>query len=367
MSDSLRELVPEPLRALEAYQVPRPANIRAKLDANESPFGLPPAVAAALATELATIDLNRYPKADCPELREVVATTLGLPPQSLVFGNGSDELIAFLIAAFSRPRPGAARPSILYPVPSFVVYRIASLAGGADPVEVPLTASFDLDVEAVERTIAERRPNIVFFALPNNPTGTLWPYDDILRIARNHPDMLVVSDEAYADYGGESLARHIDALPNLVVMRTLSKMGLAALRVGFLSASPVVVAELEKVRHPYNVGTLNQHAAAWLLSRHGDLLRDRCREVVREREALAAALADLPGVRVYPSQANLLLIRVGTPGDLRAAELWKALAERGVLVRNFDRPGPLSGCLRITVGTPEENLLLLTELRAALS
>jgi histidinol-phosphate aminotransferase len=367
MVDPLLELVPEPLRLLEAYEVPRPANIRAKLDANESPFSLPPEVGRDLAAELAAIDLNRYPRADCAGLRQVVADTWGLDPRSLVFGNGSDELIAFLIAAFSRPRPGAARPSILYPVPSFVVYRLAALAGGADPVEVPLAADFDLDVDAVDRALAERRPNIVFFALPNNPTGTLWSYEQVLRIARAYPDMLVVSDEAYADYGGDSLVRHIEELPNLVVMRTLSKIGLAALRVGFTISSPAVVAELEKVRHPYNLGTLNQHAAAWMLANHGDLLRGRCLEVVREREALAAELARLPGVRVFPSRANLLLIRVGTPGDLRAAELWRQLAERGVLVRNFDRPGPLSGCLRITVGTPEENRLLLHELRAVLT
>jgi histidinol-phosphate aminotransferase len=365
--DALRELVPEPLRQLEAYEVPRPASIRAKLDANESPFALPPEVARELAAELAAIDLNRYPRADCAELRRAVGASLGLDPASLVFGNGSDELIAFLIAAFSRPRPGAARPSVLYPVPSFVVYRLAALAGGADPVEVPLTAEFDLDAGAVDQALAQHRPNLAFFALPNNPTGTLWSYDEILRIARAYPDMLVVSDEAYADYGCDTLVRHIAELPNLVVMRTLSKIGLAALRVGFLSASPAVVSELEKVRHPYNLGTLNQHAAAWLLRNHGELLRSRCLEVVREREALAAELARLPGVRVFPSRANLLLVRIGAPGDGRAAEVWRQLADRGVLVRNFDRPGPLSGCLRITVGTADENRLLLDELRAVLA
>jgi histidinol-phosphate aminotransferase len=367
MPDRLEDLVPEGLRALRAYHVPRPANVRAKLDANELPFSLPEDVAAALGRELAAVDLNRYPASDCGELRALIASELGVAADALVFGNGSDELIGMLISAFSQPRAGARRPAVLYPVPSFVVFRIASLAGGADPVEIPLDDEFQLDGGALERAMAERRPNVAFFARPNNPTGTLWSKDLVAQVARRHPDTVVVSDEAYADYGGESMLDLIDELPNLVVMRTLSKMGLAALRVGFLVARPQVVHELEKVRPPYNVGALNQRAATWLLREHGGRLRARCQEVVAERARLAALLAGLPDIRAFDSHANLILFRVGAAGDGRATAVWQALADRGVLVRSFDGPGPLSGCLRVSIGTPEENALFGEALAAALA
>ena len=364
---SLAELVTRGLRGMTAYHVPRPEGVRAKLDANENPFPLPVAIAAELGRELASVALHRYPEADPVELRAWVANDLGVDPASLVFGNGSDELIALLCAAFGEPRAGRARATVLYPDPSFVVYRIAALGHGLDPIEVPLDDDMQLDFELAYDAIAGAAPNLAFFALPNNPTGTLWSPDAVAELAARHPDTIVISDEAYLQYGGRTLLPRMAALPNLVVMRTLSKIGLAALRIGFVTAAPAIVRELEKVRPPYNLGSLNQRAALWLLRHHHAWLLARCADVVAERDRLATALAALPEVRVFDSHANLILIRVGTAGDGRAAALWRGLAERGVLVRNFDRPGPLSGCLRVTPGTPDENDLLLTELRALLS
>ena len=348
------DLVTAGLRGMTAYHVPRPEGIRAKLDANELPYALPPEVARALAAELATVAIERYPEADAAPLRPVVARHLGVAPESIVFGNGSDELITMLCAAFGAPRPGRAQAGVLYPVPTFVVYRIAALAHHLEPVEVPLGEDFTLDEAAVERAFAEARPNLAFFALPNNPTGTLWSPEVVLGLARRWPDTIVVADEAYIDYGGRTLVEHAGAVPNLVVMRTLSKVGMAGLRCGFLTAHAAIVRELEKVRAPYNLGSLPMRAAAWLLEHHGEALRAHAREVVAERGRVAVALAALPGVRVFDSEANLLLVRVDG-----ATAVWQALAERGVLVRNFDRPGPLAGCLRITIGTREENDLLL--------
>jgi histidinol-phosphate aminotransferase len=261
---------------------------------------------------------------------------------------------------------------VLYPVPSFVVYRIAALAHRVEVVEVPLDARMQLDEAAVGRAFAERRPHVAFFALPNNPTGTLWSVDAVLGWAKAHPETIVVSDEAYIEYGGRTAIPELASLPNLVVMRTVSKIGMAGLRVGFLSAHPALVAELEKVRPPYNLGQLNQQAATWLLRHHAGTLRALCREVVRERErllpalrALAAQVGDRLPIEVFDSQANLVLVRFGQPGDGRATAIWRSLMERGILVRNFDRPGhggPLAGCLRITVGTPAENEMLLAAL-----
>jgi histidinol-phosphate aminotransferase len=347
--------------------VPRPASIRAKLDANESPFPLPEDIASKLAGELAAVDLNRYPRADCGELRALVAADLGVAPGSLSFGNGSDELIALLIAAFAEPREGRESASIIYPVPSFVVYRIATVGAGAEAIEVPLDADFEIDEAAFDAAVAANRPNIAFFALPNNPTGTLWSRDYVERLARDNPDMLVVSDEAYIDYGGDTLVGAMGELPNLIIMRTLSKIGMAGLRIGFVSAHPAVISELEKVRPPYNIGSLNQVAATYLLANHADYVRERCAAIVAERDRVYAALDVLDGLQVFPSRANLLLLRVGTPGDGRANELWKQLAERGVLVRNFDKPGLLSGCLRVSIGTVEENTLFLSEIAELLA
>lgn len=364
---SISDLVTRGIRPLVAYHVPRPDGIRAKLDANELPNSLPHDVAEALGRELAQVALNRYPEADPVELRALIAADLGVAPGQLVFGNGSDELIALICAAFAEPRPGKTRAGVLYPDPSFVVYRLAALGHNLEPIEITLDDEMQLDFELVDDAIAGRQPNVAFFALPNNPTGTLWAPEKVAELAARHPDTLFVSDEAYIQYGGRTLLPRLPELPNLIVMRTLSKIGMASLRVGFVAASPAIVHELEKLRMPYNLGTLNQRAAVWLLKNHKAWLADRARDLLAERERLATALRAFPQVKVFPSEANLLLVRIGKANDGQATRVWKALAAKGIMVRNFDRPGPLAGCLRITPGTPAENELLLAELPAALA
>ncbi len=363
---SISDLVTRGIRPLVAYHVPRPEGIRAKLDANELPYALPPEAAAALGRELAEVELNRYPEADPVELRALIAADLGVAPGALVFGNGSDELIALLCAAFAEPRKGATRAGVLYPDPTFVVYRLAALGHGLEPIEITLDDEMELDFELVDDALAGRRPNLAFFALPNNPTGTLWAPEKVAELAARHPDTIFVSDEAYIQYGGRTLLPRLAELPNLVIMRTLSKIGMASLRVGFVVAAPAIVHELEKLRMPYNLGSLNQRAAVWILRHHKAWFTERARELLGERERLAVALRAFPEIKVFPSEANLLLVRIGRAGDGRAAALYRALAARGIMVRNFDRPGPLAGCLRITPGTPAENDLLLAELPAAL-
>lgn len=364
---SLQDLVPRALRGATAYHVPRPEGVRAKLDANESPWPLPADVAEALGRELAQVALHRYPEADPAALRAFVAADLGVAPGQLVFGNGSDELIALLCAAFGEPRKGVTRARMLYPDPSFVYYAIAAKSHGVDAIEVPLDDEMQLDFDLVDDAMRGAAPNLAFFALPNNPTGTLWPPEEVAALAVRHPDTLVIADEAYLAYGGRTLLPRLAELPNLIVMRTLSKIGMAALRVGFLVASPAIVAVLEKVRPPYNLGALNQRAALWMLEHQRAWIDARCAEVVAERARVAAALAALPDVKVFPSEANLIMFRVGNGRDGKATRVWKALADRGVLVRRLDRPGPLAGCLRVTPGTPAENDLFLAELPGAIA
>ena len=342
--------VPEVLRAASAYHVPLPPRVIAKLDANELPYGLPEELRARLGAVLAEVPLERYPDPAARRLRAAVARRLGVDGSQLVFGNGSDELIALLCAAFAAP---PAR--VLYPVPSFVYYRIAAMVRGVEAIEVPLGPRFELPEEEVRRAVEERRPAVVFLALPNNPTGALWRMDFALELAARHRDVVVVSDEAYVAYSGATHLPALAAHPNLVVMRTLSKLGMAGLRVGFTVSSPAIAALLEKVRPPYNVSALDQAAAELLVDAAADWCDARARDVVAERGRLAAGLA-AAGLEVFPSEANLLLVRCpDAPG------LWRRLADAGISVRAFG-PGPLADCLRITVGTPAETDALLAAL-----
>ena len=372
--NEILQLVPEGLRELAPYRVPSAADARVKLDANEHPFPLPEEVRKELAAELAATELHRYPPADGGELRAALAREAGLAPDEptlgLSLGNGSDELILLLTIAFSRPRQDGSPAGCAYPVPTFSVFRTAALAASMQPLELPLSPRFELDPEATDAALAAHRPNICFLARPNNPTGTSWPLATVRYLAERHRQVLFVSDEAYGDYGGESATALLAAHPNLVVLRTLSKIGLAGLRIGYLCAEQSLVAQIEKVRPPYNIGALNQRAAVLLLSRHRELIRERCQQVVVERERLRGVLAGTAGIDVFASSANLLLFRVGEPNGPspgQATAVWKGLAERGVLIRCFDNPGPLAGCLRVTVGTPAENDAFLAALAESLA
>ena len=346
--------VPEVVRRTEAYQVPLPPRIVAKLDANELPYALPPALRAELGRALSEVAIERYPDVPARRLRAVLARQLGVAGEQLVFGNGSDELIAILCSAFSARRDHRAA-AILYPGPTFVYYELAAIARGVEPIEVPLTAAFELDEAALLRAIDEHRPSVVFLALPNNPTGTLWRLGFALELAARHRDLVVVSDEAYVAYSGATVLPVLAEHPNLVVMRTLSKLGMAGLRVGFTISSRAIAATLEKVRPPYNLSALDQRAAEFLLERAADWCAARAAEVIAERARLADALA-AKGLEVFPSAANLVMVRTHD-----ATALWQRLAAAGVSVRRFDA-GRLAGCLRITVGTPDENAALLAAL-----
>ena len=357
----LADRVPETLRGTSAYHVPLPARVIAKLDANELPFALPADLRAQLGRVLAELALERHPDASARRLRAVVARQLSatiapaaITGDQLVFGNGSDELIAMLCSAFSARYDGRAA-AVLYPTPSFVYYKLAAIARGVETIEVPLTARFELDEPAMIHAIARHRPSVVFLALPNNPTGTLWRISFATELAARFRDTVIVADEAYLAYSGQTSLPVLADHPNLVILRTLSKLGMAGLRVGFTISSPAIAFVLEKLRPPYNLSALDQGAAEFLLEHASDWCAARAAEVVAERTHLAAALA-ARGFEVFPSQANLLLVR--TTG---ATALWQRLQDAGILVRLFDA-GPLAGCLRITVGTPADNAALLAAL-----
>ncbi len=342
--------VPEALRGSSAYHVPLPPTLIAKLDANELPHALPAELRAKLGAALGEVALERYPDPAAKRLRTIVASSLGVTGDQIVFGNGSDELISMLANAFAGP--------ILYPTPSFVYYRLAAIARGLPPIEVPLGPAFELDELAVVEAIVKEHPSVVFLALPNNPTGTLWRMTFALELASRFRDTVIVSDEAYVAYSGKTNLPDLPDHPNLVVMRTLSKIGMAGLRVGYTISSRAIAGALEKVRPPYNLSALDQRAAEILLVEGAAWCAERAADVVVERGKLAAALGQR-GLAVFASEANLLLVRFP---DGQAT--WKRLGDAGISVRSFGASGPLANCLRITVGTPEENARLLATLSA---
>jgi histidinol-phosphate aminotransferase len=357
---SWRDRVRDGLRGLDPYHVPVDP-VEVKLDANESPYPPPPGLLDEIAEAVRHAPLHRYPDPSASRLRALVADDLGQPPERLVFGNGSDELIALLCQTFAEPPPGRERGAVVYPAPSFVVFRTAALAAGLEPREAALGPRFEPDAGAVDAAVRGSDANLVFIATPNNPTGTRWPRDALERLVADHPSTVVIVDEAYGAYSGETHLDLIDRYPHCAILRTYSKVGLAALRLGVLVAQPELAHELEKVRAPYNLGLLPQLAGELAIGRYRAPLAAGVAEVIAERERLARALARLPGVEVFPSAANLLLLRVA-----RAFEVWTRLLQQSVRVRNLDRPGALRGCLRVTIGIPEENRRFLEALTSAL-
>ncbi len=360
-------LIRAEVRGLTAYHVeaPDPATIRAKLDANESPFALGDHVRTELAAEmakaLADVELHRYPDPQARELRRQLAAELGVSVEQVLATNGSDEGIQILLQAVAGP--GAA---VAIPVPSFAMYELGARVLGLRVVAVPLDPAYDLDMARLRAALRKEQPRLLFLAWPNNPTGRLYDRDAVETIVRacggEDCEALVVVDEAYVHYSGQSLLDRLGRYPHLIVLRTLSKVGLAGIRLGMVIAHPTLLAELNKVRLPYNVNALSQ-AAARVVLRHPEVVRRHAATVVGERERVLQALRRLPGLTVFPSGANFFLMRAGLPGET----VWRALLARKVLVRNFSRAPHLGECLRVTIGTPEENDLFLQALTAILA
>lgn len=340
----IRATVRAEILALTAYPVAKAEGL-IKLDAMENPFGLTAQVRAEIAAAAANVPLNRYPDGNGEALKSTLRQSLSLPDDTgLVLGNGSDELLQMLTTAVARP--GAV---VLAPDPSFVMYRLYALYANARYVGVPLRADFTLDIDAMLETIEREQPALVWLAYPNNPTGNLFAAADVERIIRAAPGIVAV-DEAYYAYSASSFLPRVLEFANLVVVRTVSKIGLAGVRLGYAVAHPAWIAEIEKVRPPYNVNALTQAVVPVVLG-HGALLAEQAATVRRERDRVAAALAALRRVAVFPTEANFVLIRVPD------AQHWFAtLRDAGILVKNVSAMHPLlANCLRITIGTPAEN------------
>ena len=339
------------IRALTAYPVAKATGM-IKLDAMENPYGLSSEARAAIAAAVVNVRINRYPDGGGDEVKAALRRSLALSDDvALILGNGSDELLQMLTTVIAKP--GAV---VLAPTPSFVLYRSFAEIANLRFVGVPLRTDLTLDLEAMLAAIAESRPALVWLAYPNNPTGTLFQEADVEQIIRAAPGVVAV-DEAYYAFADASFLPRVLEFPNLIVVRTLSKVGMAGVRLGYAAAHPAWIAELEKVRPPYNVNALTQAVVPVLLG-HSDLLAEQAAAIRRERTRLAAALAALRRVTVFSSHANFLLVRVPD-----APHWFATLRDAGILVKNVDGWHPLlANCLRITVGTPAENNALMEAL-----
>ncbi|QJD90443.1 histidinol-phosphate transaminase [Duganella dendranthematis] len=346
------------VRAAAGYHVADASGF-IKLDAMENPYQLPHHLRDDLAQRLADVALNRYPVASYSTLKQRIVDKLGVPAgYDVILGNGSDELISILcMACATQDR----RATALAPTPSFVMYQRSTQFAGMDYVGVPLKADLTLDLPAMLDAIAQHKPSLVFLSYPNNPTGNLFAEDDIVAIIKALDGFgLAVVDEAYEPFAQQTFMHRLPEFENLVVMRTVSKLGLAGIRLGYLSAAPRLLAELDKVRPPYNINVLTQVAAEFALD-HLEVLNQQAADLRAARGDLMAALARLPGVEVFPSAANFILIRVPNSDDAYAK-----LLSRKVLVKNVSKMhSVLTNCLRITVSTPEENSTFLDAFAAS--
>ena len=346
------DLVRPEIVALSAYAVASATGM-VKLDAMENPHRLPPPLRQELAARLAQVELNRYPEPNSPRLRELIIGKMRVPAgMDVLLGNGSDDLIQVITLALARP--GAA---MMYPSPTFVMYGMNATFSGMRAVPVALRDDFSFDADAFIARMRAERPALVFLAYPNNPTGVLYPRADVRRVLEAAPG-LVVLDEAYHVFACETFMDELPRYANLLVLRTVSKLGLAGIRLGYLAGRPEWLAQLNKVRQVYNVNVLTEAAALLVLERL-DVLEAQAAEIRAERDRLGAALPAMDGITVFPSRANFFLVRVRD-----ATHTYDALRRQGVLVRNL-HPA-LANCLRITVGTPDENRILLNALKEAI-
>ena len=351
----LMKLIRHDIQSMHSYAI-QPSAGMIKLDAMENPHRLSASLQAELGARLGALALNRYPAGRVDDLRLALADYAGMPDGfDIMLGNGSDELIS--LVAMACDVPGA---SILAPLPGFVMYEMSAKLQGLNFIGVDLTPDFELDGKAMLEAIEQHQPSIIYIAYPNNPTARLWDDDVIDRIIAAAPGLVVI-DEAYQPFSSRSYIDRLARHNHVLLMRTLSKFGLAGVRIGYMIGPKALVAEFDKVRPPYNVSVLNCEAALFALE-HSGTFAAQAGELLAQRTRIQAALAQLPGVKAWPSDANMILARVPD-----AQKTFDGLKARGVLVKNVSRMHPLlANCLRLTVGTEGENTQMLSALKASL-
>ncbi len=347
---------PEILK-LNAYHVPS-AEEMVKLDAMENPYHWPPEMVEAWLDRLRNIRPNRYPDPQPEHLKHALKIHAKVPENmEILLGNGSDEIIQILLMALA----GKPEATVMTPQPTFVMYQQLAVSLGLKCIGVPLQKDFSLDREAMLSALDQYRPQIVFLAYPNNPSGNLFDEKVILEIIEKSPG-LVILDEAYAPFAQASFMERLSQFDNLLVMRTLSKLGLAGLRLGFLAGRRAWLEQLDKLRLPYNINVLTQITAEFALA-NAAVFEQQTAQIRSDRTKMYQQLQNLPQVEVFPSAANFILFRVPD-----ADTVFHKLKQQGILIKNLHPSGGLlTNCLRVTIGTPGENEVFLTALKTALT
>ncbi len=355
LADRMSRFLRADVQGMHGYAV-QPSAGFVKVDTMENPFRLPAALRKALGERLAEVALNRYPAERGDVLRAELAKHANMPEGcDIMLGNGSDELISLLTLAADVPGN-----VVMAPLPGFVMYEMSARLQGLEFVGVPLTPDFELDGAAMLAAVRERQPALLYIAYPNNPTANLWDDDVVDAIIEAAPGLVVI-DEAYQPFAARDSLERLRRHEHVLLMRTMSKFGLAGVRIGYLMGRRRLVAEIDKLRPPFNISVLNCEAALFALE-HADEYAKQAATIRAEREKLHAEIAQLPGVRPFPSEANMILARVPD-----AKRVFEGMRARGVLVKNVSGLHPLlANCLRITIGTPEENPQTLAALRGAL-
>ncbi|MFZ1712028.1 MAG: histidinol-phosphate transaminase [Nitrosomonas sp.] len=356
MSSLVNKIIRPEILALSAYHVP-PAKDLIKLDAMENPYPLPPFLREEISQIVANAEINRYPDPHAAHLKQTLRVALSIPDgMDILLGNGSDEIIQ--IIALATARPGA---KLLTVEPGFAMFRMIAAFANMPYLGIPLLPDFSLDVDRMLDAISQHQPAVIFLAYPNNPSGNLFDVEALCRITEAS-SALVVIDEAYHPFADKTFLDKLPDYPNLLVMRTLSKLGLAGLRLGLLIGRPEWLMHFEKIRLPYNIGVVTQLIAAKVM-RHFEVLRQQACEIKQNRAILMSKLAALDGVEVFRSDANFILFRVN-----HASKIFQALIQQGILIKNLDNTHPLlKNCLRVTIGTVDENTQFLTTISSLIN
>ncbi|MFM1979444.1 MAG: hypothetical protein RLZ68_709 [Pseudomonadota bacterium] len=378
----IQRRIRQDVQSMHAYAIQDSVGM-VKLDAMENPHRLPPALQAELGQRLGALAFNRYPDGRVNDLRRALAAHADMPQGfELMLGNGSDELISLLALACDVPTvPGAAKPAVLAPLPGFVMYAMSAQLQGLDFIGVPLTPNFALDVPTMVRAIETRQPAIVYLAYPNNPTAHLWDAGDMAQViaAAKTAGSIVAVDEAYQPFSSRTYLDVIRANPSehshVLLMRTMSKFGLAGVRLGYMMGAKELIAQVDKVRPPYNISVLNYECALFALA-HQDVFAAQAQDIREQRARLIGTLRATPGLTVFESDANMILVRIeggqnNTPDSMpeadRAQKVFDGMKARGVLVKNVSKMHPLlAHCLRLTVGTFDENSKMIVALQESL-
>ncbi|MDH5761482.1 MAG: histidinol-phosphate transaminase [Nitrospinota bacterium] len=346
----LIQLVKEKVQSLKAYHVEN-VDCEIKLHANENSFPPPPEILKQFEEAFKSTELNRYPDPDCSALKQTLSRRLNVTPENLAIGNGSDELIQILLQIFCDPGE-----IVGFPDPTFAMYAIIAQGMGLKSQTHPLDEQWDFKAEPFLETLNTSQAKIAFISYPNNPTGNCFSAGEVQKVIENFSG-IVVLDEAYHDFARKSFISELPRHNNLIILRSLSKIGLAALRVGYAVADPLIINQIDKIRLPYNSNTLSQVLTERLLN-HFEPVQKQLDALLQERDRMILELSKFGSLTVFPSDANFVLFRV----EKDASAVFRQLMDRGILVRDLSRHPRLKNCLRVTIGTPEENQSFLEQI-----